>query len=181
MYENKEVRMILAQSLNRVIGIKGKLPWTCPDDMKLFRALTHGCCVIMGRKTWESLPQKVRPLKGRKNIVISRTEGFKAEGATVCKSLDDALQHAPQPIIIIGGGDLYNQAMPFVDEIAVSLMQTIIDTSAYNSDDVVFAPEIKESEFGIHTVLAYPEKKIPLADGKVYTAPGFRHITYKRR
>lgn len=180
MYKNKQVRMIFAQTLNRVIGINGTLPWYCPADMKIFRGLTHGCCVIMGRKTWESLPERNRPLKGRMNIVISRTEGYVAEGATVYKSLEEALDHAPEPIVIIGGGELYSQAMQWADEISVSQMAIALMTNQYKVEELTFAPQIDESVFGMDTVLDYASEVVDLPSGGKYTTPAFHHVTYRR-
>lgn len=181
MYKNKEVRMILAQSLNQVIGVKGRLPWYVPEDMRIFRSLTHGCCVIMGRKTWESLPEKVRPLRGRKNIVISRDLEYKAPGAMVLQSLEKALEIAPEPIVIIGGGELYSIGMQYADEISVSQIQCVINPNDYEEGELTFAPALTEGEFGVTNLLPYAAEDVRLDDGKIYKAPAFQHITYRRK
>jgi dihydrofolate reductase len=114
--------LIAAVARNGVIGRDGTLPWRLPEDLRRFRALTTGHAVIMGRRTWQSL---TRALAGRQNIVVSRQMGFAAEGATVARSLDDALARVdcPPPAFCIGGGELYRAALPlarsaFITEIA---------------------------------------------------------------
>jgi dihydrofolate reductase len=103
--------LIVAVAANRVIGRDGKLPWRLPDDMRRFVALTTGHSIIMGRRTWESLG---RPLPARQNIVVTRQPAFAADGATVVRSLTDALAAVqfPEPAFCIGGGELYRTAMP---------------------------------------------------------------------
>ena len=106
--------LIAAVARNGVIGDANALPWRLPDDLKRFRALTTGHAVIMGRKTWESLP---RPLPGRQNIVVTRQNRYAAAGAEV--SLDDAMARVrmPAPAFCIGGGELYAVALPRADVI----------------------------------------------------------------
>jgi len=114
--------LIAAVAQNGVIGRDGKLPWRLPEDLRRFRALTSGHAVVMGRRTWESLPHA---LPGRQNIVVTRRPGFEAQGALVADSLERALAlvSAPPPAFCIGGGELYRAALPyasaaFVTEIA---------------------------------------------------------------
>jgi dihydrofolate reductase len=96
---------------NGVIGARGKLPWHLPEDLKHFKALTLGHPVIMGRKTWESFG---RPLPGRENIVVTRTAGYEAPGASVAVSLDAALALCADEAVafVIGGAELYAAALP---------------------------------------------------------------------
>ena len=129
------VALIWAQAERRVIGDHGKLPWHLPEDLNRFRALTMGSTVVMGRATWESLPDKVRPLPGRRNVVLSRQPGWRATGATVAGSLENALAGAAEPVWVIGGASVYRSALPFADRIEV----TEVDGS-YAGD--AFAPEI---------------------------------------
>ncbi len=107
-----EVALIAAVAANGVIGADNRLPWRLPDDLKRFRALTTGHAVIMGRKTWESLP---RALPDRQNIVVTRQRDFVAAGAEVAHSFEDALGRVrlPAPVFCIGGGELYRAALPF--------------------------------------------------------------------
>ena len=109
-----EIVLVLAIARNGVIGKKGAIPWHISDDMKRFKALTLGHTVVMGRKTWDSLPRK--PLPGRTNIVITRQADFAAEGAVVAHSLDEALALAgaenPVEIMVIGGADIFAAALP---------------------------------------------------------------------
>lgn len=89
-----QIALIYAVAANGVIGRNGSMPWHVPEDLAHFRALTSGCPVIMGRKTWDSLPERFRPLPGRRNIVITRQDGWQARGAEVAHSLEQALEVA---------------------------------------------------------------------------------------
>ena len=89
-----EVTLILARAANGVIGADGKMPWHLPADLRRFKQLTMGRPMIMGRKTWESLPEKFRPLPGRHNLVVSRNPAYPAPGATLVASLAEAIKHA---------------------------------------------------------------------------------------
>lgn len=111
--------LIVAVARNGVIGAANALPWRLPDDLKHFRALTTGHAVIMGRKTWESLP---RPLPGRQNIVVTRQSGYVAAGAETAVSLDDAMARVrmPAPAFCIGGGELYAVALQQADVVYVT-------------------------------------------------------------
>ena len=127
--------MIWAQAANRVIGKDNAIPWRLPEDMAHFKATTLGCTVLMGRKTWESLPPKFRPLPGRLNLVLTRRMDWHATGATRVASLE-AAQAACAPdarIWVIGGAEIYALAMPHAHTAAV----TEID-AAYEGD--AFAP-----------------------------------------
>lgn len=105
------VSLIVAMDRNRLIGAGGRLPWHIPVDLKRFRRLTLGHHVIMGRKTWDSIG---RPLPGRTNVVVTRQAGFRAEGARVVSSLDDALRLAAgdPEAFVIGGAEIYALALP---------------------------------------------------------------------
>ena len=111
------ISLVLAVSRNGVIGRDGGLPWHISSDLKRFKAITLGKPVIMGRKTWESLPRK--PLPGRKNIVITRSGGFVAEGAEVARDVDRALALAAgaAEICVIGGGEIYRLLLPHAGRI----------------------------------------------------------------
>lgn len=117
-----EIVIIAAVARNRVIGKDNTLIWNIPEDMAHFKALTSGHAVIMGRKTWESLPPRFRPLPGRRNIVISRQAGYAAPGAELADSLDGALRlAATEPTaFIIGGAQIYEQAMSVADRLEIT-------------------------------------------------------------
>jgi dihydrofolate reductase len=117
-----EIVIIAAVARNRVIGKDSKLLWNIPEDMAHFKALTSGHTVIMGRKTWESLPPRFRPLPGRRNIVISRQPDYAAPGAEVADSLENALKLASTAttVFIIGGEQIYRQAMAVADRLEIT-------------------------------------------------------------
>lgn len=140
-----KISIIVAVSRNGVIGQDGGLPWRLPTDLKRFKELTLGKPVIMGRKTWASIG---RPLPGRPNIVITRNSGFHAEGAASVLSLDDALILAREQasalgvdeVCIIGGGEIYRQAIELADTVHVT------EVDAEVQGDTRF-PEIDPSLF----------------------------------
>lgn len=113
------VAVIAAVARNGVIGIHNRLPWRLPEDLRRFRALTTGHAVVMGRKTWESLP---RALADRQNIVVTRSADYRAEGAEIVSSLPDALARAtrPPPVFCIGGAALYHEALPLADALYIT-------------------------------------------------------------
>ncbi len=117
-----EVVIIAAVAKNRVIGKDNQLIWAIPADMAHFKALTAGHTVIMGRKTWESLPPRFRPLPGRRNIVISRQTDYAAPGAELADSLEKALKLASTAAtaFIIGGEQIYAQAMALADRLEIT-------------------------------------------------------------
>ncbi len=117
-----EIVIIAAVAKNRVIGKDNKLLWNIPEDMAHFKALTAGHTVIMGRKTWESLPPRFRPLPGRRNIVITRQPDYPAPGAELADSLENALKLASTATIafIIGGEQIYTQAMAVADRLEIT-------------------------------------------------------------
>jgi dihydrofolate reductase len=114
--------LIAAVARNRAIGRANDLLWSDPRDQKHFRAKTLGCPVIMGRRTWDSLPERFRPLPGRRNVVVTRNADWQAPGAEVAHSLPQALAlvaDAPKAFVI-GGGELYVQALHLADELALT-------------------------------------------------------------
>ncbi len=129
--------LIFARARNGVIGVQGQLPWHLPEDLAHFKAKTQGCPVIMGRKTWDSLPPRFRPLPGRRNIVVTRQAAWQAEGAERAGSLDEALALCAQTPLawVIGGAELYALAVSRADLAEV----TLIDRD-YEGD--AFAPEL---------------------------------------
>lgn len=118
---SRSVALIWAQAHDRVIGAGGVMPWHLPEDLKHFRELTDGDPVVMGRRTWESLPERFRPLPGRANVVVTRNTAFEAPGATIVHSLDEAVRGVEADTVwVIGGADLYGQALPVADRVEVT-------------------------------------------------------------
>ncbi|NHC44294.1 dihydrofolate reductase [Motilibacter aurantiacus] len=111
------IGLVWAQAANGVIGRDGALPWRLPEDMAHFKALTAGCAVVMGRATWESLPERFRPLPGRRNVVLSRTVR-ELPGAQVASSVDQAL--AGDDVWVIGGGEVYAACLPLAGRAVVT-------------------------------------------------------------
>ena len=118
------VAIIAAVARNGVIGHANELLWRLPEDARWFRAQTLGCPVLMGRKTWDSLPERFRPLPGRLNIVITRQPGWQAPGAQAASSLEAALTQAqamqPEKVFVIGGAEVYAAALPLADELVLT-------------------------------------------------------------
>jgi len=113
--------LIAAVARNGVIGVDNRLPWHLPADLQHFKALTLGNTVIMGRKTWESLPAKFRPLPGRRNVVVTRDGSYRAEGAVVALSLPAAIEAAETgEAFVIGGAELYAAALPLADRLELT-------------------------------------------------------------
>ena len=127
------LHLIYARAANGVIGKNNTIPWHIPEDMAHFKQLTQGCAVIMGRKTWDSLPPRFRPLPGRTNIVVTRQGDWQAEGAVRATSLQDALQQAPadQTVWVIGGAQIYAEALPLADRLEVTEIDQDFDGDAY--------------------------------------------------
>lgn len=134
--------MIYARARNGVIGNLGQLPWHLPEDLAHFKRTTLGQPVVMGRVTWESLPEKFRPLPGRSNVVVSRQTSFSAAGAQLASSLEAAMALFPPAEIIwlIGGAQLYAQGL----SIASQIVLTEIDAD-YEGD--AFAPLISSNDW----------------------------------
>ena len=127
---SKEVTLIAAASENNALGKDNKLIWHLSKDLQHFKTLTNGHAVIMGRKTFESMP---RALPNRTNIIITRQSDYQAENITVCSSLSEALTIAkddPRPFII-GGGEIYSQLIDSCDELLVTKIHREIDGDAF--------------------------------------------------
>lgn len=128
----KKLNLIWAQTDLGVIGNDNGIPWHLPEDQKHFREITKGHAVIMGRRTWESLPEKFRPLPGRINIVISRQEDLELPGALVVGSLDEALEMVPaeKEAWVIGGGQIYTEALERASKVVVTFIDLKVDGDA---------------------------------------------------
>ena len=153
-----KINIIAACDKNGIIGVNGKIPWHIPEDMKRFKALTMGHAVIVGRKTWEGLP--IKPLPGRKNIVISSTYApepnlvyQKADGSRFAvNSLDAALTYCRihhTEVFIIGGEQLYREALPLADRVYLTLVNQ--ETPIADGDEVARFPldELIKSDMNV--------------------------------
>jgi dihydrofolate reductase len=136
------VGLIWAQSTSGVIGRDGGIPWRLPEDQARFKELTMGRTVVMGRLTWESLPAKVRPLPGRKNVVLTRQADYMAEGAHVVPTLQDAL--TDDLTWVIGGEQIYALALPLATRCEV----TEIEVEIPRDDGDAMAPVLDEAWVG---------------------------------
>lgn len=162
--------LIWAQTPDGVIGVDGAMPWHLPEDLARFRRLTTGHPVLMGRRTWESLPASLRPLPGRENIVLSTRNDFHAEGAVTARSFDDALAVVgDRPAWVIGGGDVYGTALPHADRVEI----TVVDQGLRGD---TYAPVLDERRWmaaGFEPVEGWYTSA---AEGTRY-----RFVTYVRR
>ena len=153
---------------NLALGKDNQLLWHIPDDLKRFKEITSGHPVIMGRKTWESLPEKFRPLPGRLNLVVTRQREYVAHGAEVCASLEEAVEKASaaqasmgdvsrtHEIFVIGGGELYKEALPLAHKLYLTLIHE-------EKEGDVFFPEY-ETQFSKKT---FEEERVH--NGLTYT------------
>lgn len=141
---NMIVSAIAALSKNRVIGKNNDLPWRLPDDMKFFMETTKGHHVIMGRRNYDSLHDKYKPLPQRTNIVITRQKAFHAPGCVVLNAvepgLDIAKRNGEQECFIIGGAEIYKLAMPFTTRLYMTEIDAVIGGDTY-------FPEIESGEW----------------------------------
>ena len=132
--------MIWAEARGGAIGRDGEMPWHLPEDLAHFKAATLGAPVVMGRRTWESLPERFRPLPGRENVVVTRDASYGAGGAEITGSLREALEgledRGAGTAWIMGGGQLYRAAMPIADELLVTRIELDVDGAD------TFAPEV---------------------------------------
>src|ERR1019366_2650257 len=119
-----KISHVVAAADNNAIGLKGKLLWHLPLDMQFFTRVTTGHYVLMGRKSWDALPPKYRPLPGRVNIVVTRQTGFNPDGCKVVASIEEGIELARQngetELMIIGGGEIFRQSLPYTDRIYIT-------------------------------------------------------------
>jgi len=122
--------LIVAMAKNNTIGVNNTLPWRCAEDLKHFKALTMGHHMIMGRKTFDSIG---KPLPGRTTVVITRNSDLEIEGCVVVHSLDEALAACAgdEEIFIVGGAELYRQALPLVDTLYITEIQQEVEGDAH--------------------------------------------------
>lgn len=142
-----KVSAIAAIGKNRELGKGNNLLWRIPHDLARFKSITMGHPVIMGRKTFESIG---RPLPGRPNIIITRDKSFEAEGCLVTHSIEDAFEEAKdlddEEVFIIGGGEIYKQAMPYVDKLYLTLIHDEKEGDVFFPDYSEFTKETFREE-----------------------------------
>ena len=119
--------LVWAQARGGVIGADGRLPWHLPEDLRLFRELTTGSAVVMGRRTWESLPEQFRPLPGRRNVVLTTDRSWAAAGAERAGGVEDVLALDDDDLWVIGGGRVYAAFLPHADRVVVTDVDTAVD------------------------------------------------------
>lgn len=162
----KGLCIIVAAGIEGEIGLKGDMIWHLPGDLKRFKALTMGATLIMGRKTWESLPR--RPLPGRRNIVVSRNPEYDAPGAEIFRSLEEAIDASAgdEKVFIIGGGEIYRKSFPYATEVELTrVMERCPEADT-------FFPDLADDEWVM--LKASEEEKSP-------SGVGYRFETYRRR
>lgn len=144
----KRLSIIVAASVNNVIGADGGLPWRLPEDLERFKEVTMGKPIIMGRLTWESIG---RVLPGRISIVVTRQDGYEAEGCIVVDSINAAMKAAgdAEEVMVIGGGEIYRQFLPQADRIY--LTRVLVEVTG----DTTF-PELDLTEWSVVSVGKYP-------------------------
>lgn len=157
------ITLVVARAENGVIGRDGKLPWHIPEDLKRFKALTMGKPMVMGRKTFESLPGL---LPGRRHIVLTRDAEWRAQGAEVAHDRDEALRLAGEPdVMVIGGADIFRMFMPIADRAELTEVHAMVDGDT-------FMPAFKP----LNWVEGWRETH-PAKDGR----PAFSFVTLCRR
>ena len=138
------ISIIVAVGSNNAIGKNNSLIWHLPADMKFFKEKTSGHCIITGRKNYESIPEKFRPLVNRTNIIITRQKNYQAPGTTITGSIEEAITKAEQTgdneIFIIGGGDIFSQSLHLADTIYLTKIE-----EAFDAD--VFFPELDPNQW----------------------------------
>jgi dihydrofolate reductase len=159
------VSLVAAVARGGVIGRNGGVPWRIPEDMAHFKALTTGHPVIMGRRTWESLPERFRPLPERRNVVVTRNNEWTADGAERASSLEEALRlvAGEERVFVIGGGEIYAAGLPFADELVLTEIQLDVEGDT-------FFPEFDRAEF----------KEISRDERRSCMEIDFAVVTYRR-
>lgn len=147
------ITIVVAIAENGMIGCANKLLWHISEDLKHFKRITTGGCVVMGRKTFESIG---KALPNRRNVIISRNKDFKAEGCEIYSSLDEAFValSSLNEVFIIGGGEIYRQVLPLADKIELTVVEKAFD------GDTLF-PEIDYSKWNITNMERHDECELP--------------------
>ena len=149
------VGLIWAEAAGGVIGAAGGMPWNVPEDMAHFKSMTMGAPVVMGRRTWESFPDRFRPLPGRRNIVVTRQDSWADAGAERAASLEAALDLAaegdPEWIWVIGGGELFREAIAGADLLEVTELDLVVDGDTTAPERSDWRTEAVDPASGWHT------------------------------
>jgi dihydrofolate reductase len=147
-----QINLIWAQAHRRVIGKDGAMPWHLPEDLAHFKRTTLGCPVIMGRKTWDSLPPKFRPLPGRANFVLTRQTDWHSDGVQRCSHLREAvflcghITPSPPAVWVIGGAQIYAEALPVAHKIVITEIDAEFEGDTFAPHlDVSWQPTQRES------------------------------------
>jgi dihydrofolate reductase len=127
------VTLVAAVARNGVIGRDGGIPWHLPEDLAQFKALTTGHTVVMGRRTWDSIPDRFRPLPGRRNVVVTRNANWAAEGAERAATVEEAVNRVARDerVFVIGGAQVYEAALRHADELVLTELDLAVDGDTY--------------------------------------------------
>ncbi|MBN9195656.1 MAG: dihydrofolate reductase [Microbacterium sp.] len=150
------VGLVWAEAAGGVIGARGGIPWHLPEDLAHFRDVTMGAPVIMGRKTWDSLPERFRPLPGRRNIVVTRASAWTAPGAETAGSLAEALGSVGQtgsadPVWVNGGGELFRDALGEADVLEITEVDLVVPGDTFAPSRAGFTTAHVDPAEGWHT------------------------------
>jgi dihydrofolate reductase len=160
------VSLVAAVARDGVIGRDNGIPWWIPEDVRRFREVTLGHPVVMGRRTWDSLPDRFRPLPGRRNVVVTRNDEWRARGAERAASLEDALRllDGAERVFVIGGAELYAEALPRADEL-------LLTEIGHDVEGDTFFPSWDRALF----------EEVSRDDGLSETGIPYAFVTYRRR
>ncbi len=165
------ISLIAAIATNNCIGQHGKLPWHLPEDLKHFKELTTGKIVLMGRKTWESIPEKFRPLPNRKNLVITRQADFVVPaGVEVFSEIGVVIQkYGNSEIMVIGGAEIYEQTIALADTLYIThVHQTVVGGTAFfpTIDPTIWKETERKDEFGLSFITYQRSTKSKIISSK---------------
>lgn len=164
-----KISIIVAVSANNVIGKGNDLPWHLPKEFKYFKETTKNSIIIMGRKCWESLPEKFRPLPNRLNIVVTKDKNYVADGAIVTNDLEStikAFNNSSSDVFIIGGSEIYNQSFKHADNVYLTRILSDVDGDVYLKGfnpyewDEFRVDDIEHEENGLKYMFLLYRKKV---------------------
>ncbi len=149
--------LIAGISQNNCIGHNGQLPWHIPEDLKHFREVTAGKTVLMGRKTWESLPEKFRPLPNRTNLIITRQTDYSVPaGVEIYTTIEEAVTKHPEEVIVIGGAEIYKQTIDQADRLYIThINQTVTGDAFFPEIDLNVWKEIEREDHEGYSFVTY--------------------------